>query len=81
MTNSKYYVADVEKLQKAIDSTCTSKSQIASSGKMATDTLNKALKGKRVIKAKANGIVSGLKTHGCSPTLEFDDLFSPDVSD
>jgi lambda repressor-like predicted transcriptional regulator len=66
MTNGEpnFYKADIKKLLAAIDSTGKSKSQIASAGELSPDTLNKALKGGRVIRAKANGICKALLSFG-----------------
>lgn len=61
---AKFYVAHTKKFQSAIDSTGTSKSQIATSGKLSLETLNKALKGGKVSRVKANGIINGLSEHG-----------------
>jgi hypothetical protein len=69
------YTADTAKLQKAIDSTGESKSKIASKGQMSADTLNKAIKGKRIQRSKANGVCKGLNAFGCKPEAKFEDLF------
>lgn len=71
----KFYRADTEKLQKAIDSTGKSRAAICSSGGLNSATLKNALEGKRVIAAKANAICNGLNMSGCSPKAERDDLF------
>jgi len=72
--NGKFYSANVEKLQSAIDSTGVSRSEIAAAGKLSRETLKKALDGKRITRAKANGIINGLKAHGFNG--ELNDLFS-----
>lgn len=73
---SAFYIADVDKLESAIDSTGASISLIAVSGKLSRDTLNNARNGKRISKAKANGIVNGLNINGCAPPIELQDIFS-----
>lgn len=72
---AKYYKADVEKLESAISSTGKFKTQIASAGELSKEVLNKALKGLRVSRAKADGICNGLNHHGCKPKAERKILF------
>ncbi|MCP4991843.1 MAG: hypothetical protein GY928_39025 [Colwellia sp.] len=69
------YLADISKLENAIDSTGVSASVIAVSGKLSRDTLNNARNGKRISKPKANGIVNGLNINGCNPKVELLDIF------
>lgn len=61
-----FWKAKVPALRAAIDATGTSRSQICSAGGLSTETLKRALDGERVIDAKANGIIKGLKAHGVS---------------
>lgn len=71
-----FWKARIPALNKAIEATGTSRSQIASAGGLSPETLKRALDGQRVIDAKANGIVKGLKSHGVADAQK-DSLFLP----
>jgi hypothetical protein len=59
-----FYKANASALLKAIEESATSRSKIASLGGLSAETLKRAIGGERVIPAKADGIVKGLKACG-----------------
>jgi DNA-binding phage protein len=73
---STFWKARIPALLKAIEATGTSRSQIATAGGLSAETLKRAIDGQRVIDAKANGIVKGLKTHGVADAQK-ESLFQP----
>jgi lambda repressor-like predicted transcriptional regulator len=73
---STFWKARIPALLKAIETTGTSRSQIASAGGLSAETLKRAIDGKRIIDAKANGIIKGLKRHGVADAQK-DTLFAP----
>jgi len=72
---SNFWKSKGQALKKAIDQTTVSRSRIASDGGLSTETLRRAIDGERVISAKANCIIKGLKLHGVQ--VEKEDLFEP----
>lgn len=72
---STFWKTKGQALKKAIEQAAVSRSKIASDGGLSAETLKRAVDGKRIIDAKANAIIKGLKVHGVVVSKE--DLFVP----
>ena len=72
---STFWITHGSGLKKAIEQAAVSRSRIASDGGLSSETLKRALDGQRIIDAKANAIVKGLKIHGVVVAKE--ELFTP----
>jgi hypothetical protein len=71
----KFYRANVELLEKAIQSTGKFPAKIASEGGLSRDTLKTARSGGRITSTKAHGICKGLNACECNPHAEISVLF------
>jgi hypothetical protein len=75
LSMSNFLKAKGSALEDAIGRAPVSRAKIASDGGLSTETLRRALGGERVINAKANCIVKGLKANGVD--VEKTDIFEP----
>lgn len=75
---SRYWIAKKDALREAINTTSVSDSAICVSGKLTAETLRKALKGERVMRSKATGIVNGLNQNDANPKVKLEDIFEPE---
>ena len=77
MTRSKanFYIV-TQTLQDVIESSRVSLAKLARDGDLSKETLSKALKGRRITLAKANGILHGIKVNHPDLELDFYQAFS-----
>lgn len=75
MARSEIFYVVTDKLVEVIEEAVVPKAQIARDGKLSKETLAKAIKGKRITRAKANGILKGLKENHSEMNLSFEDAF------